>query len=241
MRLIETLAQHPDVRRQRFPEHLWPRTGIPTDDKEIWIFLEFTLASGLRLDTAPTKEAPPRPDIQCTVKGERIRFELGEILQTSLGEGTAHSVKEAPKKMDALAEGDHAEAQAIRTADYRRFPANAALNRILRQKLAKHYETDGYATHLLLFYDTQTPLAPFSCLLQFETELLELIARSDFQRVWIFRLPSPAVIGYLEVAANRGLRAVFDEQFHPDLKSPLQVSAVWSRRTGRTMKFERYG
>jgi hypothetical protein len=163
------------------------------------------------------------PDLECIIEGERTLFELGEILESDLAEGLAYSGKQSHKKMEALTKGDNATANSIQTAGFRSYPANAALDRILRQKLSKKYETTGLPSHLLLFYDQQTPWGPFDYLLQRPDELASLIAGSVFKRVWIFYLQSATLIGYLEVADNGMLRALSDWQFHFDCRAPFQA------------------
>ena len=216
MRFISSFDQHPDVRRQRFPEHLWPKGNNPKDVDEGWIFLEFANAAGLRPDSAPAKLQPPMPDLECVIDNKRTLFELGEVLQSDLAEGVAYSGKQSQKKMEALARGDIATANTIQTAGFRSFPGNASLERILRQKLAKRYETKGLPSHLLLFYDQQTPWGPFDYLIRMQDEISSLIAGSVFERVWLFNLRSAILIGYVETSHDRSLRMVFDWRFHFD-------------------------
>jgi hypothetical protein len=180
MRFISSLDQHPEVRKERFPEHFWPNGKSVKDNDEGWIFLEFAESVGLTLTSAPAKLEPPMPDLKCIVDGRETLFELGEILESSLAEGVAYSGKQARAKMQALAKGDHATANSIQTAGGRSFSANGSVERILRQKLAKKYETSGLPCHLLLFYDQQTPWGPFEYLLGRQEELSVLIADSVF-------------------------------------------------------------
>jgi hypothetical protein len=223
MRFISSLDQHPEMRKLRFPERLWPPSNDPKEAVEGWIFLEFTAAAGLRADNALIKCQPPMPDLECVIQGARRFFELGEILESNLAEGLAYSGKQSHLKMEAIRQGEAAGANSTQTAGFRRFPANASLERILRQKLAKRYQTGGIPTDLLLFYDQQTPWGPFDYLLQWQDELAELISRSVFQRVWIFNLPCATLIGYLEAPSHRILRAIFDWQFHFDGSAPFEA------------------
>src|SRR5260370_863746 len=128
--------------------------------------------------------------------------------------------------MEAIARGDNATANSIQTAGFRSFSANGSLEKILRQKLGKKYETKGCPSHLLLFYDQQTPWGPFDYLLQWEGELAALIAASVFQRVWIFSLPSATLIGYLETAHDGTLRTLFDWQFHFDIHASFGAPSL---------------
>ena len=104
MRLISSLAQHPEVRRERFPERLWPQGSDPEVD-EGWIFLEFAESAHLRLGEAPRHLQYPFPDLQCMINGKVMLFELGEILESGLGEGVAYSGKQGQKKMEAMTKG----------------------------------------------------------------------------------------------------------------------------------------
>lgn len=223
MRFISSLEQHPEIRKQRFPEHLWPRCQNPKEENECWIFLEFTSAANLRPSARPIKQQPPMPDLECIVQVERRLFELGEILQSELAEGVAYSGKQAERKALMLLQGEIAAASSIQTAGWRSFRANASLERILRRKLAKTYETKGLPTDLVLFYDQQSPWGPFEYLAQWHDELACLVQQSVFQKVWIFYLPTAAIIGYLEPADNGTLRTVFDWQFHFDLKASFDA------------------
>ena len=230
MRFISSLDQHPEVRKERFPEHLWPCGNDSKDLDEGWIFLEFANAACIDVKSAPTKLQPPKPDFECVIAGKQVLFELGEILESDFAEGLAFSGQQAHKKMEALSRGDAETANCIQTAGMRSFPANASLERILRQKLAKSYETNGAPAHLVLFYDRQWPWGPFDHLLQLQNELASLIAKSVFQRVWIFYLQASIIMGYLHVR-DGALQVLFDWQFHFDAGAPFEglVPAVGER------------
>lgn len=238
MRIISSFDQHPEVRKERFPERLWPRSSHPKEVDESWIFLEFADAVGLRLDTAPANRQPPMPDLECTIDGERTLFELGEVLEGDLAEGVAYSRKQSRKKMEAIARGDSVAACSIQTMGRRSFSANRSLERILRQKLAKNYETKGIPSHLLLFYDQQIPWGPFDYLHEWRDELASLFAASVFRRVWIFSLRSATLIGYLEPAHDGTLRALFDWRFHFDFSAPFE--ALVPRLSGRPDEIKRF-
>ena len=221
MRFISSLDQHPESRKARFPEHLWPRGSNPKDVDEGWIAVEFTNSAGLHLERAPTKLLYPMPDLECVVDGKPMLLELGEILNSNLAEGIVYSGKQADKKVESNANGNSVAANSIQTAVSCSFDANGSLLRILAKKLAKTYETSGLRTHLLLFYDLERPWGPFDYLLQRPDVFAGLIADSVFERVWIFDLQSATVIGYLEAVADGALRAFFDWQFHVDLFAPI--------------------
>jgi hypothetical protein len=106
MKFISSLDQHPDVRRERFPRHLWPSSGDRKVDEESWVVVEFAEAAGLQLDSAPNKLVPPRPDFECVINGERLLIEVGEIVQSEFADGLAHSVKQSGQKMRAISRGE---------------------------------------------------------------------------------------------------------------------------------------
>lgn len=168
MRFISCLDQHPEIRRKRFPEPLWPNGSNEKEIEEGWTFLEFAAAAGCTLSSAPTKRQPPFPDLECELDGKPVLFELGEILEIGLAAGIAHSGKQAQEKADAIVRGDAVAADSIETWGLRTFAGNASLERMLRQKLGKRYETAGLETNLLLYYDQQTPRGPFDHLLQWQ-------------------------------------------------------------------------
>jgi hypothetical protein len=58
-----------------------------------------------------------------------------EALEANFAEGVTFSGSRAQSKMEALLQGDRTTAESIQTAGARSFPANASLERILRQKL----------------------------------------------------------------------------------------------------------
>ncbi len=211
MRSFSQLNQHPALGRRRFPGHLWPRGSDPEGIEEGRVFLYFADSAELTLDSAPTKLAPPMPDLECVVAGERILFEVGEILETDLAKGADRSVKQARKKMEAISKGDMGTANSIQTWGYFEADRYASLERMLRKKLSNRYETAGIPTHLLLFYDQQAPQGPpdepINYVLQRHQEWADLITGSVFQKVWIFHLSKEFLIGYLEVAPDGALAA----------------------------------
>jgi hypothetical protein len=151
------------------------------------------------------------PDLECIVDGERMLFEVGEILETGLANGTADSERLARKRMQAISKGDVETANSIQTWGYFEAERYASLERMLRKKLSNKYQTKGLPTYLLLFYDQQNPQGPLdgplNHILQQHQEWAKLITSSAFQRVWIFHLPLELVVGYLEVAPDGTLAA----------------------------------
>jgi hypothetical protein len=219
MRVVTHFAQHPEARKQRFPEHLWPTRADPQSMAEHWVLVEFLDACRMVPESAPQKLIPPKPDMECTIAGKVVRYELGEVLESDLAEGMNYSGKQSQRKADARARGDEELANSIQTVGGRQYPANAALERILRKKLTKPYLTDDIPTDLVLFYDTQYAWGPFHYLQQWESELATLLARSSFDKIWLFHVPDQAVIGKLQLVGNT-LQAVFDHTYHFDPSMP---------------------
>lgn len=222
MRFISSLDQHPEARKERFPEHLWPIGSTPKDFDEGWIFLEFIQAARLHLESAPTKLRPPMPDLECVINGKHWLFELGEILESGLAEGIAYSGKQAYKKLEATIRGDRVAANDIESFGARLFSANGSLERVLRKKLTTAYETNELPCQLILFYDLQRPWGPFNYLLKWQTELNALIAGSKFQRIWLFDLQIATVIGFLESGGGDSL-AIYDLNFNFDIDVSFQA------------------
>lgn len=195
MTLISSPYHHPDARRGRFAEHLWPVDGEDAQTvEEHWVLLEFLRARGITPESRPVKLVPPGPDFRCRIAGEDTFFELGEVLESTFAEGMALSVKRAGEKEVALSTGSTEEASAIPTASYdivpksrRAFGGNEALVRILEKKLKKQYEVpDGRRCELVLYYDRQTPWGPATFLSRHAGTWASLISKSCFERVWLF-------------------------------------------------------
>ena len=221
MRYISNLLQHPEIRKQRFPEHLWPGDLDNASIDEWWILLEFLEAAGSPAQVAPTKLRPPSPDFQSVFAGNSRLFELGEILDSSLAKGLAHSGKEAQRKMEALSKGDLAAAASIKTAGGRMFSANGALSRMLEKKLTHNYECNGIPGDLVLFYDQQVPYGPFEFILENEVAVAQALRASAFENIWLFHLPEARIIGRLCVHGDGRLGAFFDYEFRFDKRAPF--------------------
>ena len=222
MRFISNLDHHTYERRRRFPQNLWPTAIDAKTVDEWWILLEFLQSVGHPLTQAPVKLSPPRPDFECIISEQTRLFEIGEILDSSLAEGIAHSGKQSHRKMLALSAGKIAEAAAIETAGQRGFIANGSLERILSKKLTKNYDCALKTCDLLLFFDLQTPYGPFEYILERREELASLIALSSFESVWLFHLPTASVMGRMRVAPEGDLQVVFDFEFGFDKKTPFE-------------------
>jgi hypothetical protein len=184
--------------------------------------LEFLQAVGTLPEKAPRKLVPPMPDLECNIAGERRLFELGEVLESQLAEGLAHSLKQSRLKAEALRRGDIDKAASIRTIGGRRYAAHACLERILREKLGRPYQSEGARIELLLFYDRQEPWGPFDYMLGWECELADLLTASVFKTVWLFSLPTQAVIGSLR-RRTCGMQTTFDWTFHFDPSAAFEA------------------
>ena len=171
---------HPAVLRERFPQHLWPQSGDPKREDEAWTLITFTRSAGLRLDGAPVNlRGESRPDLECSVGGQRVFVEVAEIVDQRL-----------------------AKASFIQNRGACSYPEHAALKRILQNKLSKQYVVeDRVPFHLLLYYDIHRPWGPFDFLLEWEAELARLVERSQFDRIWIFDRRFDLVLGSLQRTA----------------------------------------
>ena len=120
--LFSSPNQHPAIRKQPFPEHLWPDCADPNEENECWAFLWFARAAHLHIECKPTKKQPPSPDLECSIDGDRVLFEVSEILEESLGQGLAHSAEQSVKKCEAVSRGDKGAASSILTVGSRFLP-----------------------------------------------------------------------------------------------------------------------
>jgi hypothetical protein len=237
---ISKLDQHPENRKKRFPQHLWPSDDLDQQSvDEWWVFLEFIQSAGFNLEGAPTKLTPPGPDIECTLVGGKRFFELAEILESSLAAGLNHSGKEAQRKSDAVSRGDIEAAESIKTWGCQSFSANGSLVRILTKKLGKSYLHDGAPCDLLLYYFHQAPLGPFEYLMKIDADLEPLLADCSFDNIWFFSLWSAQVMGKVRLAEGGKLQVVFDQQFSFDKSAPFLALAPGSGDTpDRVQLFE---
>jgi hypothetical protein len=218
---MERFISNP-VRKERFAKHLWPTVTAPKDVDECWVVLEFLAAAESLPDEPPRKLSPPRPDLACVITGQTRLFELGEVLQSELAEGFAYSAKQSERKAEAAARGDEATAASIQTADFRKYKAHEALDRMLRKKLSTAYQTEERPADLIMYYDRQFPWAPFWYLRQWADELARLIGASSFQNVWLFSLQDQAVMGRLRLAQGN-LHMTFDHRFDFDPTAPFEA------------------
>ena len=79
MRFISSLDQHPEVRKERFPEHLWPSSGDPREVADGWIFLEFANAAGLHYTDYPDPRRDEWQSEDTTCSQESAAEAPGEI------------------------------------------------------------------------------------------------------------------------------------------------------------------
>lgn len=166
---------------------------------------------------------PPRPDFHCFVDGREILIELGEILESTLAQGLRSPGNKQRQRWRAQLQGGQTKANSIVTMGARALPANQSLEKILRQKLANCYETEGVRSELILFYDRQTPYGPVEYLIQWEAEWTELLRASVFDGVWIFHLPSNQVISRLRIADHGTLQVNHDVSFSFDTMAPFDA------------------
>jgi len=120
---------------------------------------------------------PPRPDILCTCKNQKVYFELTD--------NTSHQIQKSV----------HARDDVVRDQAYSIDPFPAVYN----QKFNKSYETDSLRCDLLVYFGMH-PVKELDE--HFEHRLHENIEwigqnihRSIFHRVWIYDYHQDAVIG----------------------------------------------
>jgi hypothetical protein len=223
MQYMTNLQQHPEFRKERFPSYLWPSDLNESALAEWWVLLEFLQASSIPIQTPPKKLNPPGPDFECTIDGRKRLFELGEILDSSLAEGLAHSASEANRKQQARDSGDLELAKSIKTSGFRMMSANGSLERMLRRKLAKEYDCGGIPCDLLLFYDRQTPFGPFEYLLSRSSALFDSLRSSCFENIWLFNLTLAKVMGRARTDSNGHLQVIFDYDFRFDKRARFEA------------------
>jgi hypothetical protein len=153
---------------------------------ELQVFKEFTQVSRLSAspDSIETRE-PPRPDIWCMLGNKPYCFELGRILASEQPRLSLEALRSHPKpvNVDPLRFG---------------FPERD----MLRAKLKKTYETNGFPIDLILYYDWGpdaflTASTPFSESAEFLDRVFrrELSSgRGPFTTIWIFERYRPSVL-----------------------------------------------
>ena len=161
---------------------------IPKEEWERKIFWEFAGAARLNVDSGSVSTGvPPRPDIRFTVAGVERWAELVEITDQDLAENHMKSLKTG-----AITGGA--------------FSQRVPLERSIRSKAAKSYETNGSRLDLLAYYDKQFPA------ISIEPDLIpqaigqvaaEMVASGVWTRVWVYDTWSKKILwAYPEDAAS---------------------------------------
>ena len=152
---------------------------IPKDEWERKIFSEFAMAAGIDPDPGSVSTGiPPRPDIRFTVADVERWTELVEITDQDLAGNHMTSLKTGAITVGAFSQ---------------RLP----LERSIRNKAAKSYETDGSRLDLLAYYDKQYPA------ISVEPDLIpqaigqvaaQMVASGVWTRVWVYDTWSKRVL-----------------------------------------------
>jgi hypothetical protein len=159
-----------DVLEEVIPDFTNPDDGlISKQRKELRLFERFAEAARLQVDedTAANRN-PPLPDIFCKILGKPRWFELGEIINTDVGE----KVNPKRKRRDpgfSINQGE-------------------AFFRIVEKKRSRKYKTNGESVDLLLHFDLRFGAGPVALFLIKEhvTALTSLINEGPFQTIWIY-------------------------------------------------------
>ena len=144
---------------------------IPKEEWERRIFAEFAAAAGLRLDAGSIKSGtPPEPDIRFSIGGVQCWAELVEITDEDLARRQTISLKTG-----AITGGS--------------FSQSVPLERAVRLKAMKKYETKGSPLGLLAYYDKQFPAV------EVEPDLIpriigdlaaQMVASGAWANVWVY-------------------------------------------------------
>jgi hypothetical protein len=144
---------------------------IPKDEWERKIFGEFAEVAGLGIDPGSiVSGVPPRPDIRYTISGVIGWFELVEITDEGLARNHMTSLKTG-----AITGGA--------------FSQRSPLERSMRTKAGKTYETNGTRLDLLAYYDKQYPAVSVEPDLIPETMApiaSEMVTSGAWSRVWVY-------------------------------------------------------
>lgn len=148
-------------------------TGLTKDQakelRELEIFQRFIIACGLRIDNGSAANAKrPKPDIRCTVADVPHWFELGEIINSEVGQ------KVSPKRR--MTDGGFSIRQEVPVVH------------IAQKKLKKTYDTDGAPLDLILHFDLRFGGAGVAVeqARQQHAILRSLVDEGPFRRVWIY-------------------------------------------------------
>jgi hypothetical protein len=161
---------------------------------ELQVFLGFASAANLPLKEGSAVNAdPPEPDILCTIGGEQLYFELGEIMWeppdspgSTLAKGYHLSTERSQRKANLAAQGKHEDADKIQTRGQMRYPPLLSIKQALDKKCSRFYTTQGRSVSLLLYFERQSPYEPYHLLFECIPQLKEIIGRNQFDRIWIY-------------------------------------------------------
>jgi hypothetical protein len=143
---------------------------------EINVFQEFALRAALNIDpTSVQSREPPEPDIWCIGSGGGQYFELGRLLDNEMQRMKVHMLRNAPNPVSG--------------SDYDvRLPERE----MLKQKIAKRYQTDGQPLDLVLYYDNDNWLVgDVPAAIDLDTHYRHVMrpiieSRTQFHRVYVF-------------------------------------------------------
>ena len=157
---------------------------------EIDVFQEFALRASLYIDPSSVQSRkPPEPDIWCTGPGGAQYFELGRLLDNEMQRMKIHMFRNSPNPVSG--------------SDY---DVKLPEREILRQKIAKAYQTGGLPLDLVLYYDNENwlvgdvPSAPD--LDKHYGHVMRSVIESQtlFRRVYVFeRHRGTMLYGYPEI------------------------------------------
>jgi hypothetical protein len=148
-----------------------------------WLtFRRFAKTSALDIDprTIENRRAP-EPDILCMVSGNEHYFELGTVVDTAV----------AKKAGDAARIGLEIHAGFYSPLE--------ALQRMIVQKCAKPYSTNGLPVSLLLHYDVNLQVPhPDAAKAVVSDVVLQQFQASQFNTIWFFDGWSDSVLRFIE-------------------------------------------
>lgn len=145
--------------------------------EELSTFQLFAPACGLAIDRgSPENGIPPCADILCTISGQRYWFELGHFIH----EQVAEKVNPKRRQFDGGFSYDQ----------------EGPFLKLIDNKVAKRYVTDGSPVDLILHFDLRFGTAATVRRLceRHSDRLRALTTSGPFTRVWVFDVSTKAVI-----------------------------------------------
>jgi len=135
---------------------------------EMAVFRLFAPASGLPIDEGSPENHDPKPDILCTISGQKYFFELGRIINKVVAE----KLSVGRRALDAGFSYDQ----------------ESPLLEIIQKKATTPYETNGAPLDLILHFDLRLgSAAVVERLVRKDPTILDsLTTTGPFKRVWIF-------------------------------------------------------